>query len=398
MSSTLFEMALLRAISEFSDESELMLYKESPRNHSEILELSPGLFKALISLIKSIPTEGVERSNISVGTGVMEKDGEGVEKNPVDRNVLSKINSTLEKVYHESNKVKTMNNETSVQHLPEKATTNESSVEVTQPTSEEIILVGVSDSGNRDANTSQDHNKNVTKQVVTESVSESNAQERESGLNSLAGQMAKEINMYLQNVGLANETVEMINTSYLYEHGQKFSKLLARLTKVIATAPEVLTMDKKKDLMISGYILHKMLNLSNIALQDLNGQLLGTELQEAVSAKSDKSSLIKKESVEKKANQREFDQIDHFVQMFYDLEEKLSNLKILLEAYEKGKNHEVAKHLLDESLNVVSQMELIPWLKGKNSFIDFELEALRDFAGLLSDEELVQHEPSVGST
>ncbi|XP_048472084.1 uncharacterized protein LOC125486823 [Rhincodon typus] len=357
-----------------------MLNDKDLRNRSELIELSPRIFKTLVKLLRDTP---VEKSSSTVGIAVVDKDGQGIKTNSAE---LSEINSMLEKIYHEAELLKIMNNETSVPLLLEDIVTV-SSIRKAQPTS------GVSNKGSTDANKSQAESKNLTKLVVMESVSESNASVGESETKFLPAQVVKVINQFLKNASLA-ERVEMINTNYLHGHGQKFSKLFAKLNEVIAVAPKMLTVDKKEDLLMSERILLKILNLSNSALQDLKGRLSGDV---ASNTEPDKSSSMRNELSEQNSKWKEFNQINHFVQMFYKLEENLSNLKLILQSLSKMKKHdfELAHQLLDQSLKVVTQLEQIPWLKGKNAFIDFELEALRDFAGVLSDTEFTQQKPSV---
>ncbi|GCB71985.1 hypothetical protein scyTo_0006135 [Scyliorhinus torazame] len=303
----------------------------------------------------------MEQSNIGVGTVVTEKE-EDIERNLVDQDGLSEINSMLEKIYLEAKSLIMTKNE-------------------------DIITK----SSIKDADTDM----TLAKHVLMEGVSKGNASVEESGTKLLTAQITKGINQYLQNVSLVNERVEMINTSYLYGYEQKFSKLLAKLSKVIVAIPKVLTMDKKEDLQISESILLRILNVSNHALQNLNGRLLGKVAHRANHAEPDKSSSIRHKLNKKNSTWEEFVQINHFVQMFYKLEENLSDLKIFLKTHEKEKGHELVEYLVNQSIKVVTQLEQIPWLKGKNSFIDFKLEALRDFAGPLSDAEFIQQRPSI---
>ncbi|GCC37346.1 hypothetical protein chiPu_0015850 [Chiloscyllium punctatum] len=355
-----------------------MLNDKDLQNQSEMIELSPKLFKTLVKLLRDA---AVEKPSSTVGIAVVEKDRGGVKMNSAG---LSNINSMLEKIYHEAEMLKVANSETLAPLLLEDIATV-ASVRKTQPTSKE----------NTAASMSQAKSENLTKQVVMGNVSESNASVGEPGTKFLPAQVAKVIHQLLQNASLA-ERLQMINTHYLYGHGRKFSKLFAKLNEVIAVAPKMLTVDRKEDLLMSERILLKILNLSNSALQDLKGRLSGDA---AGNAEPDESSSMRNELSEQNSKWKEFNQINHFVQMFYKLEENLSSLKLVLESLSKGKKQEfeLAQQLLDQSLKLVTQLEQIPWLKGKNAFIDFELEALRDFAGVLSDAEFTQQKPSVRS-
>ncbi|XP_038669638.1 uncharacterized protein LOC119974644 isoform X2 [Scyliorhinus canicula] len=348
-------MALLDAITEFNKERDRMLHNS--QNKSKSIELPPRILKTLITLLKNPP---MEQSNIGVGTVVTEKE-EDRERNLVDQGGLSEINSMLEKIYLEANSLIMTKNE--------------------DITTKSSIKVG-------------DTDMILAKHVLMEGVSKGHASVEESGTKLLTAQITKMINHYLQNVSLVNERVEMINTSYLYGYEQKFSKLLAKLSKVIVAVPKVLMMDKKEDLQISESILLRILNVSNNALRNLNGRLLGKVAHRANLSEPDKSSSIRHKLKKKNPKWEEFVQINHFVQMFYKLEENLSDLKIFLKTHKKEQGHELVEYLVNQSIKVVTQLEQIPWLIGKNSFIDFKLEALRDFAGPLSDTEFIQQRPS----
>ncbi|XP_059808472.1 uncharacterized protein LOC132382367 isoform X2 [Hypanus sabinus] len=372
VSSKLFEMSLLHAINEFNDEKDHLLHKDGAHNQSEIPELT---------------LKYVEKLNQSATTLSTTTNTDQVKEDDNDLRRFSKINSLLQKQHLNGNIIKIQNRKSLLQHLLQLPTTEASPVKETKPPSKVVAVVEVLDGGN----TSQ---SNVTEPVVKKSVPEGILKEEENETNYLAAQMAKEINDFLQNHLLANKTAGILTSDSLRSYEPRFTELLGKLNVTIATAASNFTADKKKDLLISERTLLQILDLCSSILKNLNSQLSGNSQHKVRPGKysSEREVLVR---IEPEWEER--DRMNHIIHLFYQLEEILSNLKIILKKDKEGEKHNMAEHLLDQSLSVVSQLEQIPWLKGRNSLTDFEPETLRDLAGGLSNAELIPHETANAS-
>ncbi|XP_032906287.1 uncharacterized protein LOC116991635 [Amblyraja radiata] len=388
----IFEMALLHAISDFNEEKDHTLQDGAAQNQSEVLELTPKQFKTFVNLVKGIPIKNVAELNTTNAVTHDTQNGKAQENN---LKKPSKINSILQKIYLNGSILKIVNGKSLLHHLPQKVTIKESSGKETKSTNERLVLVGILDV----VNTSQaNNNVGVTVKAVTQSVPQTITAKEETEPNDSPTQMAEEINNYLQNELLANKTAEIMSAASVHGHEHRLSVLMEKLDKMVVKAPREFTENRKKELQMSEHILLRILNLSSTVLKELNGQLSGNPSPNDNKAEQDKYSFEDKELAMAESEWEDADQLNHYVQMFYQLEENLSNLKIFLEDYNTGEKLDMVERLLDHSLSVVTQLEQIPWLKGRNSYIDFELEALRDFAGILSNVESIPHDPRVGST
>ncbi|XP_072888982.1 uncharacterized protein [Hemitrygon akajei] len=372
ISSKLFEMSLLHAINEFNDEKDHLLHKDGADNQSEIPELT---------------LKYVEKLNQSATTLSTTTSRDQVKEGDNDLRRFSKINSLLQKQHLNGDIIKIQNGKSLLQHLHQLPTTEASPVKETEPISKVIALVEVLDGGN----TSQ---SNVTEPVVKKSVPEDILNEEENETNYLAAQMAEEINDFLQNHLLANKTAGILTSDSLRRYESRFTELLGKLNIMVATAASNFTAAKKRDLLISEHTLLQILDLCSSILKNLNSQLSGNSQHKVgpVKYSSEREELVRIEP-----EWEELDRMNLIIHLFYQLEEILSNLKIILKNYKEGEKHNMAEHLLDRSLTVVSQLEQIPWLKGRNSLTDFEPETLRDLAGGLSNAELIPHKTANAS-